>query len=239
MKNVQLNVAEFHPELRNAISGEFARLADIVPIFGKHDVRIIVAESHPCQCGECPNTTLDNSFAVTSLDVHELHHSITFSQKLFGTNGDLNELQRLLSAGGAESFNNPGYVVAHEYGHIIEAMLMETFGTDEKEGPNTSPVGVAFKALINQVWEDVHPITATLIQAGLHVPPYNAKGEHKGLVSRYAYSQRDEFFAETFAAIHWGNDDQKSLPTVQRMRELIAVAQIEVSKLERNGAQVN
>lgn len=224
--NMKLDINDFHPELRGVMNEEFARLHKHYPIFmGSLQVR--VSDHSICMCGQCPpeldRRAMKNAYATTSLSpIGDC--AITFNEKFFGHDGNLKKLNTLLQTDSG-GFTRPGYIAAHEWGHVFEHATMLHFDVDNPT------IITSYDAIIAEA-EKVPEIIGLMIQTGMKIPPYikHDDGNYSGLPSTYAYKDGTEFFAEAFAAMHWGDVDQQALPCVHRMREFVSTVYSELKK---------
>lgn len=212
--SVTFNANEFHPELRELIIKELDRLTSSYPLFAG-SLTLRVAAEATCLCGECNSEelSLENAYATTAM-APDGRCIITFKEALFGVNGDPIALLKQLDEGGNGGMNTPGYVLAHEYGHVFETITMLHF--DDR----SELVIDSYDAIINTT-NDIPAIVKLLNSMNTKLlPPYiEEDGKMSGMPTAYSYKSGDEFFAETFAAMHWGDEKQKALPCVHRMRD--------------------
>ena len=238
---VEVDLTQFHPSLRDEISKEIDRLSLYYPVYDAHHFKIHVAEKmNKCACGKCEDEIID-AFATTRSKFDKTtgrwYFDIFFRQKWFGIEGDVKELRELLNDdhdhwhGGMVGVDA---VIAHEWGHVIDHVLetkIDALKHIDDEGDDQPFYIQSWKALMSSGSSALSsPIQMLAMMLDKRVP-YDLTKEPR-LVSGYAYQNPDEFFAETFAALHHGDEKQKMLPSVKHMEVYLRDAYRHVRSLE-------
>lgn len=227
---LKMNVDDFHPTLRAGFAAELERINRDAPIFTKLDMTVKVQDNVDpedfCECGSCKPKKL-TAYAMTSINTKNLTGRIYFRSEWFGANGDPGLLQKQFLLDGHENVNPP-CVLAHEWGHVIMAMLTFAFA-----GKNDSATGQAYHRLMVRVMDLTSiSLLPMLLGTSTQTPLLVQKNGAEPLVSDYAYINQEEFFAETYACVYYGDEKQKALSTTVLMKDLINTVYGEVRKWE-------
>jgi len=244
MNIIKFNACDFHPELRPIMENELNRINLQYPAFGNAHVEIVVSNFVPeeiTRC-DCSNPKCENkkprpvpieSYAMTATEPRKNKHVIIFKEDWFGVKGNPQLLRDAINNDKEHKFHgdmvDPAFILAHEYGHVFDNMILHKYGRtddDEADTPIRTTYDQLYSAASDAVFGRENPVLVLLDMILATEAPQERdydESDPQRLVSRYAYTDPKEFFAETFAAICFGSDEQKKLPTAVMMKNLITL----------------
>lgn len=215
-ESVKIELETFHPSFRDVIDAEMKALLAETPPFGEGRLTVTSGVCYrESSTGELKSMH-NQGYAVTSRDNLTNAAIITFNGTLYGVDGDLDELKRLHDGDDEADFHGTMKCwqkadLAHEYGHVIEGCLHHVFLAE----------AVDIGCVVTNRWRK-------LAELGRNTALRDSLGElvhmRRGLVSGYASHGEAEFFAETFAARRWASPEDRELPTVRMLDELLGAA---------------
>lgn len=236
---IEYDINQFHPSLRIEIESEIQRIMRVTPPFHSN-VKIVVSgridedeNDGPCKnCGKDHTNQLLNAYAVT--DNHfdaknsvKDNSIIYFNEKLFGINGDMKKLAFGLANdkdhGGLSKC--PHHVLTHEYGHVVDAMIGQVFGRDSESLPGSPAPNVVvekYEEMFNYAFDQFSSADKLAMVLGLNMSlVHEFDPDTDQMVSLYAYTNRNEMFAETFASYYVGDERQKGLKITGMMGDMV------------------
>lgn len=161
--------------------------------------------------------------------------AITLMDKMFGPKSDPEYFRKMEVMSQRTGFHGSmigkAYVLTHEYGHVLDAMIHDSFIDDDKERyakyTNVRDLYTEFYIMgfekMNKAIEDFGMLDAIAMKL-FSIFPYNKKDPER-LVSSYSITGGpNEYWAETFSALCFASAADKQLPTVKKLAELLAAA---------------
>lgn len=242
---IEYDINEFHPSLRMSFQAEIDRIQrDTPPFAGKVSIRVVKEIQTECHCENknCKRNTNDalkSAFAITRSGTdYENNNEIYFNARFFSVDGDIKELHRALKSdkdhGGLSC--DPSYILTHEYGHAIDNMISQKWGREEDQCndeyiPPDGSVAKKYEDLMKEGLDAIPDLQQFLISIGIELP-FQYDPDRDTLVSGYAYRNRREFFADTFAAVYHGDDRQRGRETAIMMKGLVQSVYKELFSME-------
>lgn len=215
MKQIAYNINDFHPSMRASAQKEIELLQKETPPFGRGNCKVVLTD------------TGDQIYAKTKHDVRTGDNAIHMNVDYFGPNADLKKLNRYLEEDHDGKYHgdmiDPMSNLTHEYGHVLDGMLHHTFLMEDNDDGS---VLKAYRALYKLSNDKIMDDRQAEFQHFIGRAP-----KRGNFVSVYAHENRNEFFAENFAARHW-DLKQKDNPMVLAMNDLIAATYVLVKKLD-------
>jgi len=207
-----INPSDLHPSLLSGVNAEIDRLGEDYPVLPGSRVTLEV-----CKTFKDDNQYHEmTGYGLTSWDSdRRAEIKITLNAKVYGAGEDSIELQRML-LGDLEnqyhgSMTNPVFPLTHEYGHALERMIRN--GKQPLWAKAFGPIVDYFESH-GDVVQDYRMGFIFGYNVPETVPVFN---------TRYAAESGPEFFAETFALLHWGNEREKASTPCRLMRDLLKV----------------
>jgi len=229
-----------HPLLRADIEAEVARINIETPPLEGNEVMGFVKHAYRMEDKEKLNPI--DGYGSTKANLGDAPMCIFLNPDCFGPDAKVERTRELIEMDKSREFHgsmtNPGFVLAHEYGHITKTMIEKLLyrkvdgSWDEETGwtlrilrdgeePGLDPILKAYKELMDIGQKGKNFGLKDTLRQMLGVPKTSKTRLQDFFPTIYSMESADEFFAEVYAIRCYGNAEEKQKKAVVAMDALL------------------
>lgn len=231
--HLTLDLNKLHPTMRDSFAREIDYLNRTWPLRAGFKVAVRVSDTYCPQGANCSDLSefkpMQGS-GLTSKDGENRQFSITLKESMFGVSADLKMVKMMqemdLKMQFHGSMKDNTFVLTHEYGHCLDGVMTWEFLADDADHRDQGLRDdyFAFMELgANAVERTIKSATfEQKLLMSVAQTMFPNKNDPNRMVSGYAMvGGPAEYFAETFAAICWADEEDRQLPSVKALEKVL------------------